>query len=271
MITSASNGQIKKIQQLLKKSRVRREEGVFAAEGIKMFREAPAHRIEKIYLGSSFAEKGEWREILREKGLERRTEELTEIVEDKVFKSLSDTVTPQGVLCLIRIEDGTLEEMLPENKAPLLMILEDLQDPGNLGTILRTGEGAGVTGIILSKNSVDIYNPKVIRSTMGSVFRMPFYYTSSIQEEILPWLKEKGITGYAAHLKGKNSYDQEDYTKGTAFFIGNEGNGLSPELSGKADIWIRIPMEGQVESLNAAMASGILMYEAYRQRRNFFL
>ena len=268
MITSISNGQIKKIQQLLKKSRTRREEGLFAAEGIKMFREAPADRIEKIYMGVSFAEKGTWKEILREKGLEGKAKDLTEIVEDKVFKSLSDTVTPQGVLCLVRIKDWSLEEMIPENKEPLLMVLEDLQDPGNLGTILRTGEGAGVTGIILSKNSVDIYNPKVIRSTMGSVYRMPFYYTSSIQEEILPWMKEKKITGYAAHLEGKNNYDQEDYTKAAAFFIGNEGNGLSRELSEKTDVWIRIPMEGKVESLNAAMASGILMYEAFRQRRN---
>lgn len=271
MITSTSNGQIKKIQQLLKKSRTRREERLFAAEGIKMFREAPADRIEKVYLSASFAETGTWKEILREKGLEGKEEELTEIVEDKVFKNLSDTVTPQGVLCLVRIKDWALEEMIPEDREPLLMVLEDLQDPGNLGTILRTGEGAGVTGIILSKNSVDIYNPKVIRSTMGSVYRMPFYYTPSIQEEILPWLKEKKISGYAAHLEGKNSYDQEDYTKGTAFFIGNEGNGLSRELSEKADIWIRIPMEGQVESLNAAMASGILMYEAFRQRRNKIL
>ena len=254
MITSTSNGQIKKIQQLLKKSRTRKEEGLFVAEGIKMFREAPPERIEKIYLGASFAEKGTWREILREKGLEEKAESLT--------------VTPQGVLCLIRIKESTLEEMIPEEKPALLMILENLQDPGNLGTILRTGEGAGITGVILSKNSVDIYNPKVIRSTMGSVYRVPFCYTSSIQEEILPWLREKKITGYAAHLEGKNSYDQEDYTKATAFFIGNEGNGLSRELSQKADIWIRIPMEGQVESLNAAMASGILMYEAYRQRRN---
>ena len=268
MITSISNGQIKKIQQLLSQYRTRREEGLFAAEGIKMFREAPADRIEKIYMGASFAEKGTWKEILREKGLEGKAKDLTEIVEDKVFKSLSDTVTPQGVLCLVRIKDWSLEEMIPENKEPLLMVLEDLQDPGNLGTILRTGEGAGVTGIILSKNSVDIYNPKVIRSTMGSVYRMPFYYTSSIQEEILPWMKEKKITGYAAHLEGKNNYDQEDYTKAAAFFIGNEGNGLSRELSEKTDVWIRIPMEGKVESLNAAMASGILMYEAFRQRRN---
>lgn len=268
MITSTSNGQIKKIQQLLKKSKVRREEGLFIAEGLKMFREAPADGLEKVYLSGAFAEKGIWKEILREKGLEKEEREIIEVVEDKVFKTLSDTVTPQGVLCLIKMRDCTLEELVPEGKVPLLMILEDLQDPGNLGTILRTGEGAGVTGIILSKNSVDIYNPKVIRSTMGSVYRMPFYYTSSIQEEILPWLREKKITGYAAHLEGKNSYDQEDYTKGTAFFIGNEGNGLSRELSQKADIWIRIPMEGQVESLNAAMASGILMYEASRQRRN---
>ena len=268
MITSTSNGQIKKIQQLLKKSKVRREEGLFIAEGLKMFREAPADRLEKVYLSGAVAEKGIWKEILREKGLEKEEREIIEVVEDKVFKTLSDTVTPQGVLCLIKMRDCTLEELVPEGKAPLLMILEDLQDPGNLGTILRTGEGAGVTGIILSKNSVDIYNPKVIRSTMGSVYRMPFYYTSSIQEEILPWLREKKITGYAAHLEGKNSYDQEDYTKGTAFLIGNEGNGLSRELSQKADIWIRIPMEGQVESLNAAMASGILMYEASRQRRN---
>ena len=140
MITSTSNGQIKKIQQLLKKSKVRREEGLFIAEGLKMFREAPADRLEKVYLSGAFAEKGIWKEILREKGLEKEEREIIEVVEDKVFKTLSDTVTPQGVLCLIKMRDCTLEELVPEGKAPLLMILEDLQDPGNLGTILRTGE-----------------------------------------------------------------------------------------------------------------------------------
>ena len=266
MITSTSNGQIKKIQQLLKKSRTRKDEGIFVAEGIKMFREAPPDRIEKIYLGASFAEKEIWKEILREKGLEGVKESLVEIVEDKVFKSLSDTVTPQGVLCLIRIKEGTLEEMIPKDRPALLMILEDLQDPGNLGTILRTGEGAGVTGIILSKNSVDIYNPKVIRSTMGSVYRVPFCYTSSIREEILPWLKEKKITGYAAHLEGKNSYDREDYTKGTAFFIGNEGNGVSRLVKENCDLTASIPMRGDIDSLNASVAAGVLAYEALRQR-----
>lgn len=165
------------------------------------------------------------------------------------------------------MENFTLSEILNREENHLFMILEDLQDPGNLGTILRTGEGAGVTGVIMSRTSVDVFNPKVIRSTMGSVYRMPIIYVNSIEDEVLPLLKEKGITTYAAHLEGRNDYDKECYTKGTAFLIGNEGNGLSEHLTERADTLIKIPMQGKVESLNAAMASGILMYEAYRQRR----
>ncbi len=266
MITSMSNPQMKKVQQLLKKARTRREEGLFVAEGIKMFGEAPKDRLQKVYAAASFAEKEEFQKILKEKGLENPGDKV-EIVDDKVFKSLSDTVTPQGVLCLISMKDWSLEEILEGVENPLLMILEDLQDPGNLGTIIRTGEGAGITGVILSRTSVDVFNPKVIRSTMGSVYRVPVLYVDSIEKEVLSVLKTHGITTYAAHLKGKNNYDQEDYGKGTAFFIGNEGNGLTDSLTACADTLIKIPMEGQVESLNAAMASGILMYEAVRQRR----
>lgn len=266
MITSMSNPQMKKVQQLLKKARTRREEGLFVAEGIKMFGEAPKDRLQKVYAAASFAEKEEFQKILKEKGLENPGDKV-EIVDDKVFKSLSDTVTPQGVLCLISMKDWSLEEILEGVKNPLLIILEDLQDPGNLGTIIRTGEGAGITGVILSRTSVDVFNPKVIRSTMGSVYRVPVLYVDSIEKEVLSVLKTHGITTYAAHLKGKNNYDQEDYGKGTAFFIGNEGNGLTDSLTACADTLIKIPMEGQVESLNAAMASGILMYEVARQRR----
>ena len=243
MITSMSNAQIKHIQQLMKKAKARRESGLFVVEGMKMFREAPKDRIEKVYASTSFLES----------------------VDDKVFRSLSDTVTPQGILCLVRQVDTPLSAML-EARQPLLMILEDLQDPGNLGTILRTGEGAGVSGVILNKNCVDLYNPKVIRSTMGSVYRMPVLTVDSISD-ILPELKKQGVRTYAAHLRGEHFYDQEDFRGKTAFFIGNEGNGLSDELSGQADCLIKIPMQGQVESLNAAMAAGILMYETSRQRR----
>ena len=236
------------------------------AEGIKMFREAPGNRIKKIYLKASFAEKGTWKEILREKGLEEKGEDLAELVEDKVFNSLSDTVTPQGVLCLVRTKECTLEEMIPENKAPLLMVLEDLQDPGNLGTILRTGEGAGVTGIILSKNSVDIYNPKVIRSTMGSIYRVPFVYAEDLHGAC-DAIKKRGIRLFAAHLEGSSEYDREDYTGPCGFLIGNEANGLTKETAAMADARIRIPMAGQVESLNAAVAASVLMFETARQRR----
>ena len=247
MITSMSNGQMKLVQQLIKKAKARKESGLFVVEGMKMFREAPQERIEKVYASSSFLK--------------------LEEVDDKVFKNLSDTVTPQGILCLIKRVETPIKEILKtkDEKAPFLMILEDLQDPGNMGTILRTAEGAGVTGIILSKNCVDLYNPKVIRSTMGSIYRMPVMQADLL--EILPVLKENKIQTYAAHLKGKNWYHEEDYTEGTAFFIGNEGNGLSDELSDSADCLIKIPMEGKVESLNAAMAAGILMYETARQRR----
>ena len=159
---------------------------------------------------------------------------------------------------------SNIEEML-RDKAPLFLLLENIQDPGNLGTMLRTGEGAGVSGIIMSRDTVDLYNPKVIRSTMGSIYRVPFYYAEDFAAAVHQ-VQQAGVSVYAAHLRGKNSYACQDYTKGTAFLIGNEGNGLREETAELADCYIRIPMEGKVESLNAAVASSILMYEAHRQR-----
>ena len=147
------------------------------------------------------------------------------------------------------------------------MILENLQDPGNLGTILRAGEGAGITGVIMSRDTVDIYNPKVVRSTMGSAFRVPFLYTDDLPGTVRE-LKAGGIRLFAAHLEGRNNYEEEDYTGNTGFLIGNEGNGLTEELSAPADAWVKIPMAGKVESLNAAVAASILMFETARQRRS---
>ncbi|MBS6396937.1 MAG: RNA methyltransferase [Clostridiales bacterium] len=256
MITSTSNPQVKNLQQLAKKARARNEQGVFLVEGIKMFQEAPEDKIRKIYISKSlYEEKGQ--AFL--KGLDH------EILEDHVFAAVSDTKTPQGILCVVEQYRYRLEDMA-DGGNPHLLLLENLQDPGNLGTIMRTAEGAGADGIILSRSSVDLYNPKTIRSTMGSVYRMPFLYVDCL-EEVLPGLKARGIRTYAAHLKGKNSYDEEDYRGGCAFFIGNEGNGLTEELSSRADTWIRIPMHGKLESLNAAVAASVLMYEVCRQRR----
>ena len=189
------------------------------------------------------------------------------------MKKMAATQTPQGVLAVISQYHYSKEEVLTgynqddANAKPLLLILENIQDPGNLGTMLRSGEGAGVTGVILSKGCADIYNPKVIRSTMGSIFRMPFIYEENLPNTVKE-LENFGISTYAAHLKGQKNYDEFDYTKPTAFIIGNEGNGLTKETADAAGNYVLIPMKGEVESMNAATSSAILTFEASRQRRD---
>ncbi len=255
MITSTSNQQIKKIIQLAKKGKVRREEDVFLVEGLRMYQEAPQEKIVKTYVSESF-----WK-----KEQKRFQDKEIEIVEDRIFQSASDTITPQGILSIVRQYHYQMEEFWKKEN-PFFLVLENIQDPGNMGTIFRTAEGAGVDGIFLSKDCVDIYNPKVIRSTMGSIYRMPFLYTDCVTD-LVTQLQNKKVRVFAAHLKGEKNYDQENYLSGTAFLIGNEGNGLTEELAQKADCYIKIPMAGKVESLNAAVAASILMYEVSRQRR----
>ena len=262
MITSTSNAKIKRIVQLRKRKKARDAEGVFLVEGIRMFREIPEKLLQEIYISES-CEGKEGKEIRRRASACGIRPEL---VSDGVFAYLSDTQTPQGILCVVGQLSYSLEEVA-DASCPHMLVLDRLQDPGNVGTILRTAEGAGVTGILLDGECADIYNPKTIRSTMGSIFRMPFYYIQDLEEGIR-YLKKRGICTYAAHLEGKRAYDEEDYRKPCAFLIGNEGNGLRPEIADLADTYIRIPMAGEVESLNAAIASAVLMFEAGRQRRS---
>lgn len=261
MITSTSNARVKRLVNLKKKKKARDEERVFLVEGIRMFREVPTDQLEEVYVSESFykKEKDTVEAVLQGTGI--RPEELS----DTVYAYASDTKTPQGVLCVVRQMEYPLEKVIT-GQCPMIMVLEHLQDPGNLGTILRTAEGAGVTGIVMDRECVDIYNPKTIRSTMGSIYRMPFCYVEDLKAAIGN-LKEAGIGVYAAHLDGRHDYDEEDYGRPCAFLIGNEGNGLSQETAELADIYIKIPMEGQVESLNAAIAASVLMFEAGRQRR----
>lgn len=219
-----------------------------------MFFEIPKDRLLEVYLTQEFENKYE--EVLKDYSYE--------LVSENVLKALSDTQTPQGVFALVKRQEMKLDEILGLEQEPCFFLLENLQDPGNLGTIIRTSEGAGVTGILITKDTVDPYNPKVIRSTMGAIFRLPIVVIEDM-DEVLAAFKERGITSYAAHLGGSVFYDY-DYRKGCVFFIGNEGNGLSEELTARADCKIKIPMMGQVESLNAAVASTVLMYEMMRQR-----
>lgn len=266
MITSTSNQQMKQVSLLLKKGKERRATKSFVVEGPRMVVEAPEESLKAVYVAESFENNMENKSVLTElKDKCEKTHATYEVVADNVFKSVSDTQTPQGIMAVVEMPEYNLEQFLTGDKTHLL-ILESIQDPGNLGTMVRTGEGAGVTGIIMNKTTVDLFNPKTIRSTMGSIYRVPFYVTEDLLET-MTFLKERGVSLYAAHLKGEHSYDEEDYTKACGFLIGNEGNGLSDETANHADTYIKIPMEGQVESLNAAISATLLMYETNRQRR----
>lgn len=256
MITSNSNPQIKNLIQLTKKAKARKDQGLFVVEGKKMFSEIPKDWLQQTYVSESFLAHDGQMEL---EGISY------EVLSDSIFSNVSDTQTPQGILALVRIPKYELSQLLPDDRPAHLLVLESIQDPGNLGTMFRTGEGAGITGIIMNKTTVDLFNPKTVRSTMGSIYRVPYFVTDDLPMT-LKELQKSGVRLYAAHLKGTQTYDAMDYRGATGFLIGNEGNGLSDEIADMADSYIRIPMEGKVESLNAAIAATLLMYEVHRQR-----
>lgn len=260
MITSSSNSQIKNLIALQKKAKSRNSQREFVIEGTKMFEETNSDILVKAYVTQSFYD---------DKSSINPSYFNTfdyEIVADKVLSEAADTTTPQGVLAIVKQPEYQYQDLINREDANLLL-LENVRDPGNMGTIIRTAEGAGVTGIIISKESVDVFNPKVVRSTMGALYRMPFVYVEDFVG-CLEEMKSKGICIYASHLAATNYYDEEVYQRKTGIIIGNEANGISEDASSKANRLIKIPMEGKVESLNAAVAASILMYEVYRQKRN---
>lgn len=268
MITSSSNQQMKNLSALLAKSKERKKQKSFVVEGAKMVFEAPFGQILKVYVSETYENALDNKKALlqlQERVREAQPDFSYEVVADSVFKSVSDTQTPQGILAVVKMPEYEFQDLLDGEKTQIL-VLESIQDPGNLGTMFRTGEGAGVTGVLMNKTTVDLFNPKTIRSTMGSIYRVPFYVVEDLQGA-LRQLKQEGVKLYAAHLKGSAMYDEFDYTTACGFLIGNEGNGLSDDIADLADTYIKIPMEGKVESLNAAVSGALLMYEANRQRR----
>jgi TrmH family RNA methyltransferase len=256
---------MKNLSALLKKSKERRAQGLFVVEGPKMCFEAPKEWVRAVYVSETFEKEPDTRTQLFSYCGEVAQALPYEVVADSVLKSVSDTQNPQGIMAVVEKPCYTLSDMLCGEQT-MLLVLDGIQDPGNLGTMLRTGEGAGMTGVIMSRTTVDLFNPKTIRSTMGSLYRVPFYIAENLVAT-LAQLKADGVKLYAAHLKGTRSYDEPDYTGACGFLIGNEGNGLSEEAAEAADTYIRIPMAGQVESLNAAISAGLLLYECSRQRR----
>ena len=271
MITSTSNARIKNVIQLLNSGKTRREQNAYVIEGLRMFSEAPVSQMRQIFVTEEGFEKArkirpEIGSLVTEGGpMLNLKGPSCELVSDEVFKRMSDTRTPQGILCVMNMPNHTVGDLIQNRKKPLMvLILEGLQDPGNLGTMLRSGEAAGVSFILADRQTADLYNPKVIRSTMGAIYRVPVIYTGDLLKSLRE-LKAAGVSLYAAHLAGRREFWDEEFSERCGIMIGNEGNGLSDEATELADVLVRIPMEGQVESLNAGVAASLLMYE-YRRK-----
>lgn len=277
-LTSVNNDRVKDITKLIKSAKRRRESRSFVAEGIRLVSEVPPEKLISLYIEETFYEKLDKSQDYDESDFERgfrdrimalikaaEEKESFFLVNDAVMYKLSDTETPQGILAVVEMKDMEAENLLTDDDMPFIIVMDGLQDPGNMGTIIRTAEGAGVTGILISSDSVDPYSPKVVRATMGALFRMKLCISTDLKEDI-SLLKEKGITVFGTHLSGKEFYD-EDFRIPSAFLIGNEGKGLKDDVAETADRLLRIPMKGRVESLNAGVSAAVVMYEVLRQRR----
>lgn len=260
-ISSRNNDYIKFIKKIKTKAKARREEGLFFAEGRRLLSETPQNLLDTVFMSEDF----EYGDSDADRRLHKLLTGYENIVKVSVsvFAEISDTKHGQGIAALVRCPVYSMNDLLHDN--PLVLALENVQDPGNLGTMIRTATGAGATGIILTEGCVDIFSPKVVRATMGAIYRMPYYRVRdaiSLYDDI-----HDRVRFFAASLTGQKSYDECDYTAPTCFLIGNEGNGLTNDAISICDEEMQIPMENGLESLNAAMAAGILMYEAHRQRQ----
>ena len=268
ILSSPNNEKVKLISKLLKSPKERKYNGKYVVEGMRMVEEIPADRLGEIYFTQDYVNK----KITQNERLLRLVNTAVErnkcfLVTESVLRRITDTENPQGILATVMIEEKTVDDLMGNGmESPLILIIEKLQDPGNMGTIIRSAEGAGVTGILVSYDSVDIYSPKVIRSTMGSIFRKNVAVTFDLIGDINK-LRKKGVVIYGMHLSGSSMYDT-DLTGPSAFLIGNEGHGLTDDISAAADKLIRIPMKGSLESLNAASSATVISYEAMRQREN---
>lgn len=261
-ITSDKNPVIKEIRHL-KRRKYREESKSFFIEGLRLVEEAfcEGTDVMKVLISKSFASNEKSRRLLNV--IEQRKYEAF-MVEDRLFEELSETETPQGIMAVVRMKEYSMDSIItPEGD--FYVILESIQDPGNLGTIVRTADAAGATAVILSKGCVDIYNPKVLRSTMGSVFHVPAVYSDDLKAAIIN-LKAAGVNILASHLKGTANYFNVDLKRKVAIIIGNEANGISEEIALLSDMLVRIPMPGRAESLNASTAASILIYDVVRQR-----
>lgn len=258
VITSKDNEMVKNIKRL-KEKKYRQQEQAFIVEGIKLVQEAIQEQmvIKKVVICEDCTTDGSIDQSL----LYEIAKQDCMYVSKNVFESLTDVVNPQGILAVIEKKN---EESAIDYGEDMLIVLDGIQDPGNLGTILRTMDSAGLKQIILSETTADPYNPKVVRSTMGAIYRIHIIQASNILETLKNIQKNK-FQVVATSLQTQENIYTIDYHK-KAIVIGNEANGVSKEVLELANQKVKIPMLGKTESLNAAVATSVIIYEYVRRK-----
>ena len=254
-ITGKTNGKLKLIRALSTK-KGRQKSRMYFVEGIRMVNEAIEYRNDyiKFFLASeTFCENNtEFVSSLDEKGFSVYT------AKDDLFNKVCNTVTPQGAAVVLEMPDNKIDVESLSEDADFVLILDGIKEPGNLGTIIRTAEAAGVDAVYLINGCADIYNPKAIRSTMGSIFRVKFEYLSDLESVLT--LKQRGFKIIASSLRDSVDTDEVGGFEKKALVIGSEAFGVSEDMLELSDIKVKLKMHGRVESLNAAIAAAVLMY-----------
>lgn len=258
-ITSAANQHIKDIVQIREK-RAKFRHTAFLVEGphlVEMALNARVH-IKEVFATEAFINTKEHQDMLR-----KITGTVFEVPE-QVLKKITDTETPQGIVAVAGYEPSTLDTLsLKAN--PLLVVLDAIQDPGNLGTIIRTADAAAADAVILLPGSCDVFMPKVIRATAGSIFNLPLIYTEPAS--LVDWLRKKKIRLVVTAADAGKTIFESDLSGNIAIAFGNEAHGISDHLRKAADLFLNIPILGKAESLNVATSAAICLYEAVRQSR----
>lgn len=260
----SSKNQLVKLTKKLLTAKYREESGLMLLEGMRLIETAlQAGLIFKyLFINQRIFNDKRWNSLNScLKGLKIDIY----LVSDNIIKETSSTDSPQGILAVVKIPSTKLVHIISDSK-PLILIIDQVRDPGNLGTIIRSADAAGCSGIICGKGTVDLGNPKVLRSSMGSVFHLPIIPVEDLRETIIK-LKKRGIEVIAADTKGDSYYYDLDLNKPTAIILGNEAEGISSESLTTVDRVAKIPMIGKAESLNVAIAASLFLYEAVRQRR----
>ena len=252
VITSVQNARIKHVVALQQKSSLRREEGLFVVEGQREIEHCIAcgYEIEELFVLNTISYTGH---------------SPATLVSPQVYEKMSYSESTEGLIAVAKTKQHRLKDLsLKEN--PLIVVLERVEKPGNLGAILRSAEAAGVDAVIVCDPLTDLYNPNLIRSSIGAVFTVPCVACGS--EECIRFLKDRGIQILTAQLQDSNLYYDVDMTLPTAIVMGTESTGLTDIWRQAADAHIRIPMLGALDSLNVSVSTAILAFEAVRQRKN---